>query len=113
RPDAAAQSADPPSGTCRWRRVAFLGIQAGSNQFGRLGGGAEEPAERNGDELCRYPLRGGVVRYEQPTQPIAEAECKAPAWAQVRDPYGGSFDCPSHSGAELVARDPDGALREG
>jgi hypothetical protein len=34
---------------------------------------AAKRSPRNGKELARYPLRGSVVRYEQPTEPVAEA----------------------------------------
>jgi len=38
----------------------------------------EEQPKRNGDEQSCYPLRGSVVRYEQPTEPVAEADWEAP-----------------------------------
>jgi hypothetical protein len=38
---------------------------------------AEEQTEANGDEQARYPLRGSVVRYEQPTEPVAEGDWEA------------------------------------
>jgi hypothetical protein len=34
----------------------------------------EVQAETNGLGQARYPLRGSVVRYEQPTEPVAEAD---------------------------------------
>lgn len=37
----------------------------------------EEQAEANGDEQARYTLRGSVVRYEQPTEPVAEDDWEA------------------------------------
>lgn len=33
----------------------------------------------NGSQQSRYPLRGSVVRYERPTEPLAEGE-----WAALR-----------------------------
>jgi hypothetical protein len=33
--------------------------------------------ERNGNEKARYPLRGSVVSYEQPTEPVAEGDWEA------------------------------------
>jgi hypothetical protein len=38
---------------------------------------ADKRFRRNGKELARYPLRGRVVRYEQPTEPVAEADWEA------------------------------------
>jgi hypothetical protein len=37
----------------------------------------EERSESNGDMQARYPLRGSVVRYEQPTEPVAEGDWEA------------------------------------
>ena len=37
----------------------------------------EAPARRNGKKQARYPLRGSVVRYEQPTEPVAETDWEA------------------------------------
>jgi hypothetical protein len=38
----------------------------------------EEKRSRRGDkELARYPLRGSVVRYEEATEPVAEADWEA------------------------------------
>ena len=39
--------------------------------------GAELRAGRDGKEQARYPLRGSVVRYDQPTEPVAEADWEA------------------------------------
>jgi hypothetical protein len=33
--------------------------------------------ERNGRNKRRYPLRGSVIRYEQPCDPVAEADWEA------------------------------------
>jgi len=38
---------------------------------------AETWSRRGEKELARYPLRGSVVRYEQPTTPVAEADWEA------------------------------------
>lgn len=38
---------------------------------------AESRKGHNGNERDRYPLRGSVVRYEQPTEPVAEADWEA------------------------------------
>jgi hypothetical protein len=38
---------------------------------------AEVQADRNGSEQSRYPLRGSVIRYEQPTEPVAEGDWEA------------------------------------
>jgi hypothetical protein len=43
----------------------------------RLADRAEKRSRRNGKELARYPLRGSVVRYERPTEPVAEADWEA------------------------------------
>jgi hypothetical protein len=43
---------------------------------------AEAHAERVGSDQARYPLRGSVVRYEQPTDPVAEAD-----WEAMRKPH--------------------------
>jgi hypothetical protein len=40
---------------------------------------AEVRAERNGSTPSRYPLRGSVVRYDQPTEPVAEGD-----WESLR-----------------------------
>ncbi len=37
----------------------------------------EVQAERDRSEQERYPLRGSVVRYEQPTEPVAEGDWEA------------------------------------
>jgi hypothetical protein len=37
----------------------------------------EERAQSNGDKQARYPLRGSVVRYEGPTEPVAGADWEA------------------------------------
>ena len=37
----------------------------------------EACADRNGSEPSRYPLRGSVVRYDQPTEPIADGDWEA------------------------------------
>ena len=37
----------------------------------------EAQAGQNGNEQVRYPLRGSVIRYEQPTEPVAEADWEA------------------------------------
>jgi hypothetical protein len=37
----------------------------------------EQEAGSNGDEQARYPLRGSVVRYDQPTEPVAEGDWEA------------------------------------
>jgi hypothetical protein len=37
----------------------------------------EECAEPDGDAQARYPLRGSVLRYEQPTEPVAESDWEA------------------------------------
>ena len=39
----------------------------------------EVQAERNGTEQARYPLRGSVIRYERPTEPVAEGD-----WENLR-----------------------------
>ncbi len=38
---------------------------------------AEARAERNGSSQERYPLRGSVARYDQPTEPVAEGDWEA------------------------------------
>jgi hypothetical protein len=38
---------------------------------------AEAQAGRDEKELSRYPLRGSVVRYERPTEAVAEADWEA------------------------------------
>jgi len=43
----------------------------------RLADRAEKRSPRNGKKLARYPLRGSVVHYEQPTEPVAEADWEA------------------------------------
>jgi hypothetical protein len=45
----------------------------------RLPDWAETQARRDGIEQARYPLRGSVVRYERPTEPVAEAD-----WVPLR-----------------------------
>jgi hypothetical protein len=37
----------------------------------------EAQAGRDGDKQVRYPLRGCVLRYEQPTEPVAESDWEA------------------------------------
>jgi hypothetical protein len=37
----------------------------------------EVQAGRDGSEQARYPLRGSVVRYDQPTEPVAEGDWEA------------------------------------
>jgi len=37
----------------------------------------EACADRNGSEPSRYPLRGSVIRYERPTEPVAEGDWEA------------------------------------
>ena len=37
----------------------------------------EAKTENDGTEQARYPLRGSVVRYEQPTKPVADGEWEA------------------------------------
>jgi hypothetical protein len=39
-----------------------------------LADGAQTHAESDGSEQSQYPLRGSVVRYEQPTEPVAEGD---------------------------------------
>jgi hypothetical protein len=43
----------------------------------RLPNRAETWSRRGRKELARYTLRGSVVRYEQPTAPVAEADWEA------------------------------------
>lgn len=38
---------------------------------------AESAAESKGIQQTRYPLRGSVIRYEQPTAPVAEDDWEA------------------------------------
>jgi hypothetical protein len=38
---------------------------------------AEVQVDRNGSEQSRYPLRGSVIRYEEPTEPVAEGDWEA------------------------------------
>lgn len=38
---------------------------------------AEAHTDGNGAEQSRYPLRGSVIRYEQPTEPVAEGDWAA------------------------------------
>jgi hypothetical protein len=38
---------------------------------------AETQAGRNGNEQARYPLRGSVLRYDRPTEPVAEGDWEA------------------------------------
>jgi hypothetical protein len=37
----------------------------------------EEHTGLNGDEAAHYPLRGSVVRYKQPMEPVAEGDWEA------------------------------------
>ena len=37
----------------------------------------EERTGRDGKEDARYPLRGSVARYDQPTEPVAEGDWEA------------------------------------
>jgi hypothetical protein len=52
----AAEQRHPPTGLADW---------------------VEACAERNGSEQSRYPLRGSVIRYDQPTEPVAEGDWEA------------------------------------
>ncbi len=38
---------------------------------------AETRSRRGATERARYPLRGSVVRYEQPTEPVAQGDWEA------------------------------------
>jgi len=38
---------------------------------------AETQAARKGNEQVPYPLRGSVVRYDRPTEPVAEGDWEA------------------------------------
>jgi hypothetical protein len=44
---------------------------------GGLADWVETQAGRDGNEQARYPLRGSVLRYEQPTEPVAEVDWEA------------------------------------
>jgi hypothetical protein len=50
---------------------------AEESQVTGLADWAEARAERNGSTQERYPLRGSVVRYDQPTEPVAEGDWEA------------------------------------
>ncbi len=38
---------------------------------------AERQSSQNGKEQPRYPLRGSVVRYDEPTEPVADDDWEA------------------------------------
>ena len=38
---------------------------------------AERQSSQNGKEPSRYPLRGSVVRYDEPTEPVADNDWEA------------------------------------
>jgi hypothetical protein len=52
----AADQTQPPTGLADW---------------------VEAYAERNGSEQSRYPLRSSVIRYDKPTEPVAEGDWEA------------------------------------
>jgi hypothetical protein len=51
-----------------------------------------EQTDSNGDEQARYPLRGSVVRYEQPTEPVAEGDWEALRRYLLSRSICGAFD---------------------
>jgi hypothetical protein len=51
----------PAAEKARTSQADWLEVQAGMNGLGQ----------------ARYPLRGSVIRYEQPTEPVAEGEWEA------------------------------------
>jgi hypothetical protein len=69
----------PEFPTGQTKLVVTVDPSAPENQQPRmdLADWAEVQAERNGSEQSRYPLRGSVVRYEQPTEPVAEGDWEA------------------------------------